>query len=249
MAEELERHRLRVTLTPLSVAVVSAPILYYHLRLATSHTQKDIKLTQELYTGQFLPLPCDHCHEPLDHLALCDHHHRVHPRCRERCYRCKQTLCHTCGIQDCALCQQVVCVDCQEVCAYCERWLCAYHLTLCPICGAAHCPDHGFRCQWCQQAYCQQCGAEGECRTCQEIMEAPMVEPETVPVIEGLRASRYRWQWAENKQFNIYVGYRATPCFLVTLLGQRQIILVADRAGEIITWYKRGWWQRLLKRR
>ena len=79
-------------------------------------------------------------------------------------------------------------------------------------------------------------------------MEAPIVELEAVPVIAGLHASRYSWLRAENKQFQIYIGYRATPGFMVSLLGRRQVILVANKAGEIVYWRKRGWWERLLKR-
>jgi hypothetical protein len=79
-------------------------------------------------------------------------------------------------------------------------------------------------------------------------MIAPAVEPETVPAIAGLYASRYSWQRAENEQFQIYIGYQVRPGFLVTLLGRRQIILVTNKAGEIIYERRRGWWERLLKR-
>jgi hypothetical protein len=248
MAEELERHRLRVTLTPLSVAVASVPLIYYYLDLNTNHTRQKLKFAQELYLGQLIPLLCYHCQERLDHLALCDRDHVVHAHCRKRCQRCNRVVCHTCGIQNCAICQDIVCVDCQSTCAFCDRWLCAQHLNICPICESSHCSDHGFHCRWCQQAYCQQCGVGGECRTCQAVMEAPVVEPETVPVIAGLHPARYEWQRAENKQFQIYIGYRATPGFLVTLLGRRQIILVTNNAGEIVYQRERGWWERLLKR-
>jgi hypothetical protein len=79
-------------------------------------------------------------------------------------------------------------------------------------------------------------------------MEAPIVESETVPVIAGLHASRYAWQRAENEQFQIYTGYRATPGFMAALLGRRQVILVVSKAGEIIYQRKRSWWELLLKR-
>ncbi len=78
-------------------------------------------------------------------------------------------------------------------------------------------------------------------------MAAPAVELETIPVIVGLHASRYGWQRAENEHFDVYIGYRVTPAFLVTLLGRRQIILVINKAGEIVYQRKRGWWELLLK--
>jgi hypothetical protein len=248
IAEELERHRLHVTLAPVSLAVASLPLVHYQLHLATPHTRQVIKVARELYTGQLVPLPCYHCHEPLDHLALCDRAHAVHRHCQEQCQRCDRTVCRRCGIQACGICGQLACVDCQAACTYCDRWLCTQHVETCPICESAFCSDHGFRCRWCNQACCYHCGLNGACQTCQEVMAAPAVDPSAVPVPAGLDPSRYHWQQAGNKRFNIYVGYRAAPGLILALLGRRQFILVTDNAEKIVYQYQRGWWQRLLKR-
>ncbi len=241
IADELERHRLRVTLSPFSYAMVLAPLAHYRLTLATRHTHHTLRLTQNLHTGQMEDLTCYHCQQSLEQLALCDRGHAVHPACLATCCRCERDICQGCGIQPCAICSSPVCGDCTAACAYCDRWLCATHIATCAICGQAYCADHSFRCRWCEQVYCAQCGSARECQTCQAIMDNPIIETSSIPVISDLDPNRYDWRRAENREFVIYWG--RGKGFYSLWLGQ--LVMVTDKAGKVVRWRKFGWWQRL----
>jgi hypothetical protein len=237
-AEELERHQLRVTLTPLSYAVAQAPFARRRLSLETRHSQHVVELDQNLHTGQAVPIACQHCGEPLDALALCDHGHTAHPGCLDTCRRCGLDVCRACGIQACAICGQLVCANCIARCQHCERWLCAQHVQLCAICGQAHCTDHGFRCRCCRQAYCLQHEHKGLCETCRQAQRSPVIPTPTA--LEGLDlARRYRWRKAANADFNIYVREH---------FWRGQAVIVTDKEDNVIYWEKWGLLKWLFKR-
>jgi hypothetical protein len=229
-AEELERHQLRVTLTPLSYAVALAPFAHHRLRLATRHSQHVVELDQNLHTGQVAPVACHHCGEPLQRLALCDHGHTVHPHCLDTCCRCGRDVCHACGIHPCAVCGDAVCADCTARCTHCESWLCAQHVRLCAICGQAHCTEHSFRCRCCDQLYCFQHAHKGLCETCRQALRSAVVP--TRPALAVLDFVRhYRWRMAANADFNVYVGRH----FL-----RGRAVVVTDKAGMVLHWEKWG---------
>ncbi len=233
IAEEVERHRLQVTLSPLSYALVSLPLAHCRLTLATPHTQQTVSLSQNLYTGQVEPLLCHHCQQPLDQLALCDHIHPVHPHCLDTCRRCQLEVCHTCGIQTCAICQQPVCRNCLAACAHCQRWLCADHGQTCAICGLDYCPVDRFTCRRCGQTYCRVCGELDECATCRTAQANPLIPLAAVPAVEG--AARYNWRQAENKTWVIYWGRH---------FWWGQWVIVTDKSGRILHQQKTGWLSR-----
>ncbi len=165
IADELESHRLRVNLSPLSCAVVLVPVAHYRLTLATRQTQHSLELDRDLHTGQIEGLACHACHEPVDRLALCDHQsHAVHAHCLDTCARCGRDVCRACGIQACAVCGSPVCIDCIAVCAACDRWQCAAHVTDCPVCGQPVCPACTAACTTCGVSQCSSHLAR--CATC-----------------------------------------------------------------------------------
>jgi hypothetical protein len=239
IADELESHRLRVTLWPLSYAIISTPLAHYQLTLATRHTQQTLALVQNLHTGGLEDFTCRHCQQPLDHLALCDQEHAVHPACLATCQRCERDICQACGIQACALCNNSVCRDCVAACAHCDRWLCAVHIAACAICGQAYCTDHSFRCRWCEQLYCVQCSIAGECQTCHAALDAPASEVESLPLVPGLKPNRYHWRQGTNQTFVIYIGQGKG--FFWPWLGR--VVIITNKAGEVTHWRKFGWWR------
>jgi hypothetical protein len=245
IADELERHRLRVTLSPFSYAIVLAPLARYQLALATHHTHHTLRLTQNLHTGQMEDLTCYHCQQSLEQLALCDRGHAVHPACLATCCHCERDICQTCGIQPCAVCGNPVCGDCTATCRYCSNWLCAQHVATCAICGQAYCTNHSFRCRWCKQVYCDQCGSARECQTCQAAMDSPIIETPSIPVISGLDPNRYDWRRAGNREFGIYWG-RGKGLYSLWL---GQPVVVTDKAGKVAHWRKFGLWTRFFGRR
>jgi hypothetical protein len=164
IADELESHRLRVNLSPLSCAVVLAPVAHYRLTLATRQSRHSLELDRDLHTGQIEGLVCHACREPVGRLALCDRGHAVHAHCLDTCARCGRDVCRACGIQRCAVCGSPVCIECIAVCAECDRWQCATHVTDCPVCGQPVCPACTATCATCGVS---QCGSHvARCATC-----------------------------------------------------------------------------------
>ncbi len=244
IGDELERHQLRVTLTPLSYAIALAPFAYYRLKLATAHTHQNIALKQNLHTGQVIePSICEHCREPLDYLALCDRQHLVHDHCLDTCRRCERDICLACGIQACAICAASVCVDCVAACAYCQNWLCADHLSPCAICGIVHCPDHAAHCRWCGQSYCHQCVAGQACDTCRQALAS--TETPTLPPVSEAELSRYQWSYAKNRAFGVYIGRSTGPISPL----RSWLIVVTGPDGNMLHQHTLGPWQRFLLNR
>ena len=235
IGDELERHRLRINLQPLSYAVALAPFVDYRASLATRHTVQTLTLTRNLHTGRLDPLLCHHCGEPLDRLALCDHGHPVHAHCVETCHRCDREVCRRCGIQACGICGNSTCAACVEACAYCDRWLCAEHVSTCAICGRSYCSDHAGRCRWCGQVYCQHCLVGGhECESCRyALARLESSRPPSV-TIAGLKVDDYQWRHAENGSYRIYIG-RRTGLFSPL---RAWAIIVTDKANRIVHWRK-----------
>ncbi len=145
IAAELERHRLRITVTPISYAVAHVPVTAYRLAVSTRHSQYVLTLHHNLYTNaieqfSFLnsagqaattsPFTCHHCADPLPHLTLCDHGHAVHQNCFDTCYRCGKDICLACGIQPDAIEDSMVCVDCVLPCVHCSRWISDEHICV-----------------------------------------------------------------------------------------------------------------------
>lgn len=236
LADELERHRLHVTIIPMSCAVARLPVASYRLALATRYSQHSLDLKRNLYNGEIEPLHCHHCQEPLDHLALCDRGHPVHSRCLERCSRCDRDICQACGIETCAICAGPVCGECTARCAYHDDWLCAAHVQTCAICGADHCENHRFVCRWCGQSYCYKCGQGGVCQTCRQALAAASGQPPAL-VVPGLQPDRYLWQQAQNKAFHIYIGQSQQP--LLSALRGRPVV-ITDLEDRLVTWRRAG---------
>lgn len=236
LADELERHRLHVTIIPISCAVARLPIVSYRLALATRHSQHSLELKRNLYTGEIDALHCHHCQQSLDRLALCDRGHPVHSWCLARCSRCDREICLACGIESCAICAGPVCAGCTARCAYDEDWLCAAHVQTCAICGVDHCERHRFLCRWCGQVYCHRCGQAGVCQTCRQALAAARNKPPAL-AIPGLEFDGYFWQQAQNQAFSIYIGQSKQP-LLSALLGRP--VIVTNLEGRLVTRRRAG---------
>jgi hypothetical protein len=236
IADELERHQLRVTLSPISYALVLIPFVHYHLSLATRHSQQTVDFAQNLYTGQVEDLACHHCQQPLDHLALCDRQHLVHPHCIDACHHCDRDICQACGIDACAICHQTVCSDCAAACDHCDRWLCAQHVEACAICGAHFCTEHAFCCRWCGQTYCAECGLGDQCQTCRLALAGSMTEVLPTASIAKLELDHYHWRRAENEAYVVYMGQHKS---MISSLRSR-VVIVVNKSGQVVHWQKIG---------
>ena len=247
VAEELERHHLRVTLKPLSFAVVDLPLGYHKATLTTPHTTQDVTVIHNLHTGRLEPIPCHHCQEAIDRLALCDQGHVAHPHCIDTCTQCERDICQRCGIKACVLSGALICLDCVETCHLCQRWISTQFVETCAICHQPACIDHKFQCRWCGQSYCQTCVVDGLCQTCREAAgdsalssEKPPNVPDTLPV------NRYRWQYSGNLHFLIYWG---RPKGVLAPLMSPVVIVIEPQTGRLIHWHKLSWWRRFFEKK
>jgi hypothetical protein len=247
IADELERHRLRIMLKPISYATVQLPFADFEATLTTPHTQQTLTFFQNLHTGQIEGLTCHHCVEPLTQISLCDRQHAAHPHCLGTCHRCERDICHTCGVEPCAVCNQLICVDCVASCRYCKRWLCAAHVQVCAICGSNFCPNHTYHCWLCGQTYCGKCQEDKTCKTCQTALNDPTPMQASLLAwikVEGLVLNRYQWQSGQNNAHTVYLGW---PTGGLSALRD-QIVLVVNPAGRVIYRQNIGFFRRFLKR-
>lgn len=247
IADELERHRLRITLKPISYAVAQLPLANYKITLTTPHTEQTLTFFKNLHTGGIEGLACHHCAEPLTQISLCDRQHAAHPHCLDTCHRCERDICHTCGIEPCAICQQLVCVDCVTPCAYCARRLCAVHVQTCAICGSNFCPDHAYHCRLCGQTCCQQCQQGKTCQTCRTALDSTPAMLTTLPArdrLEDIQVDRYQWQTGQNNAYTVYLG---RPKGGLPAL-RTQIVLVVNKAEQVIYRQNIGFFRRFWHR-
>jgi hypothetical protein len=234
VADELERYRLRVTLSPLSYAVITLPLRYHQATLTTGHTAQPLTVIHDLYSNRVVALPCHHCQAPLERLAMCDRAaHPVHGHCLETCSHCGRDICRACGIQPCAISGAIVCCDCVKSCHLCSRWIAAGLSAACPACNRPACRDHQVACRWCAQFYCQTCGGENNlCPTCRAAVAAtvgPGPSPAQVPA--NIAASRYAWQSAANQRYLMYWG---RPKGLFSFFRQRILLVIDRQTGQAV---------------
>ncbi len=157
MAEEVENHRLRVTVTLFSIAQIVEPVWEHalHLRQQTTDDTVRVPVVRNLFTGALEPPACHVCHSPTLAVGLCAHGHVACPDCLARCHACTRDFCLDCGLQGCSACHEILCADCAVVCHACGQWACAEHSARCPICQETTC----FACQ----DTCAGCGIR-QCR-------------------------------------------------------------------------------------
>ena len=158
VAEEVENHRLRVTVTLFSMAQLIEPVWEHVLHLRQQPEDETVRLpvVRNLFTGALLPPLCHVCAAPTLAIGLCAHGHISCPDCLAHCHACQRDLCLECGLQGCSSCKELLCVDCAVVCGACGQWACAEHSVRCPVCQEPTC----FTCQ----DTCAGCGTR-QCRS------------------------------------------------------------------------------------
>ncbi len=158
MAEEIENHRLRVTVTLFSVAQLVEPTWEHvlHLRRQADDDSLRVPIARNLFTGTLEPPLCHVCDTPTLGIGLCANGHITCPDCLARCHACARDLCLECGLQGCSSCKELLCSDCAVVCGACGQWACAEHCARCPTCQETTC----FTCQ----DVCAGCGTR-QCRS------------------------------------------------------------------------------------
>ncbi len=157
MAEEIENHRLRVTVTLFSMAQLEEPVWEHvlHLRQQPDSDTVRLPVARNLFTGVLEPPVCHVCDQPTLAVGLCANGHVTCADCLARCHACQRDLCLDCGLQGCSTCKELLCAGCAVVCHACGQWACAEHSGRCPVCQETTC----FTCQ----DVCAGCGVR-QCR-------------------------------------------------------------------------------------
>ena len=229
-ADELESHRLEITITPISYALALLPLRRYRVGLTTSHSQLTVSIDQNLYSGQIESPRCHHSQERLEALAVCDRGHLVQLAYLKVCTQCGQSVCERCGIAPCAVSGDLVCANCTQACPHCERWISASQVGECTACGEPICVDCAGICVTCGMSQCPRphCGGAqptGECATCGVVFAETAISAPEIPPSSGINPARYQWRTAENPGFRIYAGQS-------WLWGG--VLLVCDKQGQLL---------------
>ncbi len=177
-AEEIDHHRMTVSLALVNFRVVRIPRARYSLRLSSAHSRRSHTLERDLTTGVLLVPQCEACGRPLAAADLCAGAHLLCPECVHTCSHCGKAQCKACGLQSCARCEGEVCAECRTVCAACENVICPTHTASCPVCGRAVCDTCLQECAVCGGAQCvshlapcAKCGRPA-CANCSEACAA-----------------------------------------------------------------------------
>ncbi len=241
IADELESHRLRVQIRLVSTAQLDQPVQRYQLALHSRHATHTLTLQRDLHTGNLAPVLCHACGQPMTEITLCAAGHLADAGCAYTCCDCERDVCVACGIQNCAVCGDLVCHECKIVCHLCGDWACREHALLCPICGEQACAQHSFQCMICKQRYCTGCRSRGNiCQTCAALAT---VQPEDLAgwtELAGLQRHYPRWWVGQNARYRLYVATRFMGRAVVVqdretgeVLSSSEQVLGEDWAGDI----------------
>jgi hypothetical protein len=148
--EEIENHRLRVTIALSSYAVLEIPAAVAELTLQSGTHSLPVIVERNLYDGSLQRPPCHACGEPAHEVAIDHHGHLTCTACRHTCASCRGIFCAECGVHLCPVCQQENCAQCSVFCWACGGHACIDHVARCPVCDDAVCLA-------CQQT-CAACG-------------------------------------------------------------------------------------------
>lgn len=170
VAEELARHQVHVTVSPIHWATLSVPYWRYDLILKRpGGRDKDLTLYRNLNNGAVDVVHCHACERPTFSLGLCDHGHIVCADCLHTCAVCGQDVCTTCGIVQDHIGGEWICSSCAAICpqcgrpvmpshtascASCKRAFCHACLEVCPHCGERFCARHEVICAFCGAKRC-----------------------------------------------------------------------------------------------
>lgn len=180
-AEELARSQVRVTIAPVSWALLAVPFLEYDLELRRPAGKSlALRVGYDLYRPGVRPATCHTCGHEVTELGLCDQGHVACPDCLHTCAACGRDICAPCGIVKEHLGVDWVCTTCAVTCSGCGRPTLPAHTAQCATCGRTFCRGCLQTCAHCDRPFCTKhiaactiCGKrccdehQGICHICQ----------------------------------------------------------------------------------
>ncbi|MBN1583650.1 MAG: hypothetical protein JXA89_23285 [Anaerolineae bacterium] len=191
VADEVERYRVQVTISPVSLAVLAVPYQHYKLALERPNgLSAALSLEQNMHDGTLTAIHCYACHESTTHLGLCDHGHIVCGSCLHTCAACHQDVCEACNIVPDRINGDWVCAECAITCSGCQNTFLPAHTAPCAHCGELFCDTCLETCPHCGKRFCT--GHMVACTTCGTrrcIDQGLRCEKEDHPVCEAHHAT------------------------------------------------------------
>ena len=155
ISEEVENHRLRISVRLFGYAIVEVPHAVAELKLSDGRTDAAVQVVRNLYDGELSRPACHACADPLSAVVLDRNGHLVCDDCLRQCAGCQDILCAACGLHDCPVCGRSNCDTCSALCWACGEHACTEHLSTCSTCGDAVCDACQSECAACGKVQCR----------------------------------------------------------------------------------------------
>ena len=134
LADAEAKHRLRLELDLLNLAVIAEPKLTLTMRAENRHAGVTRPVVWDPLRRVIQPWTCDVCGRPNPKLFLCAGGHLACDRClAPQCVDCKRVYCSLCAAE-------------LTTCSVCDRPVCQKSLTHCSECGRGTCREHAGQC-------------------------------------------------------------------------------------------------------
>jgi hypothetical protein len=134
LADAEAKHRLRVELELINLAVIAQPKLTLAMRVSNRESSASRVIVWDPLRSTIEPLACEACFRPVNRLYLCVHGHLVCADClAPQCVDCKRVYCRACAHE-------------LDACVVCHRPVCRKSLTHCDTCGQGTCREHAGQC-------------------------------------------------------------------------------------------------------
>ncbi len=136
LADAQAKHRLRLELDLVNLAVISQPKISLLMRVENRHAAVTRPVVWDPLRHAIEALVCDVCRRPNRRLHLCAGNHLACDEClAPQCVDCKRVYCGLCAaeLSACEVCHRPVCRKSLTTCRECGRGTCREHVGLCHL--------------------------------------------------------------------------------------------------------------------
>jgi hypothetical protein len=134
LADAEAKHRLRLELDLLNLAVIAQPKLIFAMRAENRQAGVTRPVVWDPLRRVIEPWTCDVCGRPNSKLFMCANGHLACDRClAPQCVDCKRVYCSSCAAEltTCVVCGRPVCRKSLTRCSECRRGTCREHAGQC----------------------------------------------------------------------------------------------------------------------
>lgn len=133
LADVRAKHRLRVVLHLINLALIAQPKLALPIQVENRHASARPSFVYDPLLHRLEPHRCDVCGQPNLRLHLCANGHLACDEHTLHCSMCKREYCQLCeaDMGQCAVCGRAICIKSQ---------------FRCPVCGQVTCEPHRGQC-------------------------------------------------------------------------------------------------------